>query len=146
MGLELGYIISKVLDKGVIELIGPFGLSNVLNRTALSISRLDTGVITTYSLYITLGLLSLILLVFSPLLLDTSFYTSLPSASSIQIDGSIHTNLVSSLPNGELQNWVGGGEQEVSGLEVSLFNEIRLALIFLTATIIVSFNTEPQAY
>lgn len=71
-GLKLGYIISKVLDRGVIELIGPYGLSNVLNNTALNISKLDTGVITTYSLYITLGLLSLLFLVFAPILLDIS--------------------------------------------------------------------------
>nr|WVH38246.1 NADH dehydrogenase subunit 5 [Trametes gibbosa] len=71
-GLQLGYFISKVLDRGVIEFIGPYGLSNTLNNTGNNISKLDTGVITTYSLYITLGLLSLVFLVFSPILLDTS--------------------------------------------------------------------------
>ena len=71
-GLQLGYFVSKVLDRGVIEFIGPYGLSNTLNNTGLNISKLDTGVITTYSLYITLGLLSLVFLVFSPVLLDTS--------------------------------------------------------------------------
>ena len=76
-GLQLGYIISKVLDRGVIELIGPYGLSNVLNNTALNISKLDTGVITTYSLYITLGLLSLLFLVFAPVLLDTSLFSEI---------------------------------------------------------------------
>lgn len=73
-GLKLGYIISKVLDRGVIELIGPFGLSNVLTNTGINISKLDTGVITTYSLYITLALLSLLFLVFAPILLDPSIF------------------------------------------------------------------------
>ncbi len=76
-GLQLGYTISKVLDRGVIELIGPYGLSNVLSNTAFNISKLDTGVITTYSLYITLGLLSLLFLVFAPVLLDTSLFSEI---------------------------------------------------------------------
>ena len=71
-GLQLGYFVSKVLDRGVIEFIGPYGLSNTLTKTGINIAKLDTGVITTYSLYITLGLLSLVFLVFSPVLLDTS--------------------------------------------------------------------------
>ena len=71
-GLQSGYFVSKVLDRGVIEFIGPYGLSNTLNNTGINISKLDTGVITTYSLYITIGLLSLVFLVFSPFLLDTS--------------------------------------------------------------------------
>lgn len=73
-GLKLGYIISKVLDRGVIELIGPYGLSNVLTNTGINISKLDTGVITTYSLYITLALLSLLFLVFAPIFLDASMF------------------------------------------------------------------------
>ena len=76
-GLKLGYIISKVLDRGVIELVGPYGLSNVLSKTGTNISKLDTGVITTYSLYITLGLLSLLFLVFAPVLLDTSLFSEI---------------------------------------------------------------------
>src|SRR5215472_1991214 len=71
-GLKLGYNISKILDKGVIELIGPHGLSTSLTYTGINISKLDTGIITTYSLYITLGLLSLLFLIFAPILIDTS--------------------------------------------------------------------------
>nr|YP_009690386.1 NADH dehydrogenase subunit 5 [Coniferiporia sulphurascens]QEG57166.1 NADH dehydrogenase subunit 5 [Coniferiporia sulphurascens] len=72
-GLHLGYAISKVLDRGVIETVGPHGLSTILQNTGKHIGKLDTGVITTYALYITLGLLTLVFLVFSPILLDTSF-------------------------------------------------------------------------
>jgi NADH-ubiquinone oxidoreductase chain 5 len=71
-GLELGYIISKVLDRGIIEMVGPHGLSQTLTNTGQNISKLDTGVITTYSIYITLSLLSLIFLIFAPILIDTS--------------------------------------------------------------------------
>ncbi len=76
-GFELGYTISKVLDRGVIELVGPYGISTVLTNTGVNISKLDTGVVTTYSLYITLGLLSLIFLVFAPLLIDTSLISEI---------------------------------------------------------------------
>lgn len=71
-GLELGYTISKVLDRGIIEMVGPYGLSQTLTNTGKNISKLDTGVITTYSIYITLSLLSLIFLIFAPILIDTS--------------------------------------------------------------------------
>jgi NADH-ubiquinone oxidoreductase chain 5 len=71
-GLVLSYNISKVLDTGIIEMVGPYGLSHTLTNTGKNISKLDTGVITTYSIYITLSLLSLIFLIFAPILIDTS--------------------------------------------------------------------------
>ena len=77
VGLKLGYTFSKVLDRGVIELVGPYGLANTLTNTGVNISKLDTGVVTTYSLYITLGLLSLLFLVFAPILLDTSLLSEI---------------------------------------------------------------------
>ena len=70
VGLKLGYIISKVLDRGVIELVGPYGLANTLVNTGLNISRLDTGVLTTYGLYIILSLLSLVYVVFGAVLFE----------------------------------------------------------------------------
>jgi NADH-ubiquinone oxidoreductase chain 5 len=76
-GLNLGYSISKVLDRGVIELLGPYGLSVLLTNTGKNISNLDTGIITTYSLYITLGLISLLFLVFSSILLDNSYLSDI---------------------------------------------------------------------
>jgi NADH-ubiquinone oxidoreductase chain 5 len=69
IGLQLGYTISKVIDRGVIELLGPHGLSNIFTNTGYNISKLDSGVITTYALYITLGLLALLFLVFAPVLI-----------------------------------------------------------------------------
>lgn len=71
-GFKLGYTISKEIDRGVIEFLGPFGLSNTFSSLGMSISKLDTGVVTTYALYITLGLLSLLFLVFAPTLIETS--------------------------------------------------------------------------
>ncbi len=71
IGLLTGNTISKILDRGVIELLGPYGLASALENTANNIAKLDTGIITTYSLYITIGILSLVFLVFAPLLFDT---------------------------------------------------------------------------
>jgi NADH-ubiquinone oxidoreductase chain 5 len=68
-GLNLGYGISKLLDRGVIELVGPYGISSVLIDLGKTISKLDTGLITTYALYMTLGALGLVFIVFS------SFFT-----------------------------------------------------------------------
>jgi NADH-ubiquinone oxidoreductase chain 5 len=67
-GLSLGHTLSKVLDRGVIELVGPFGLASVLTRSGKSIAQYDTGVVTTYALYITLGLVGVIYYLFLPLL------------------------------------------------------------------------------
>nr|YP_010243086.1 NADH dehydrogenase subunit 5 [Coprinus comatus]QTJ26219.1 NADH dehydrogenase subunit 5 [Coprinus comatus] len=74
-GLKLGYSISKNIDRGAIELIGPYGLTNKITGTGLNIAKLDTGVITTYSLYITIGLLSLLFIVFAPIVIDTSLFS-----------------------------------------------------------------------
>jgi NADH-ubiquinone oxidoreductase chain 5 len=76
-GLKLSYNISKILDRGVIELIGPYGLSSTLTNTGINISKLDTGIITTYSIYITLSLLSLLFIVFAPILIETSLLNEL---------------------------------------------------------------------
>ena len=75
-GLKLGYTISKLLDKGIIELIGPYGLTEGSYTASASINKLDTGVITTYALYITLGLISILFILFSPL-----FYNTLNTAA-----------------------------------------------------------------
>ena len=60
--LKLGGQTTKVIDKGSIELIGPYGLERGLNALSSNISRLDTGVITSYALYILVGLTFYILI------------------------------------------------------------------------------------
>nr|BBG67080.1 NADH dehydrogenase subunit 5 [Stropharia rugosoannulata] len=69
-GFKLAYIISKEIDRGIIEAFGPFGISTLMQNTANKLSKLDTGIITTYALYITLSLISLLLLVFAPILTE----------------------------------------------------------------------------
>jgi NADH-ubiquinone oxidoreductase chain 5 len=62
-GMKLGYTVTKVLDRGVIEAVGPYGLSTVLSNTGLNISKLDTGIVTSYALYIVLGFISILFIV-----------------------------------------------------------------------------------
>ena len=66
--LKLGGQTTKVIDKGSIELIGPYGLEKGLVTLSNNISKLDTGVITSYALYILVGL---------------TFYILIPYLSSI---------------------------------------------------------------
>jgi NADH-ubiquinone oxidoreductase chain 5 len=74
-GLKLGYNISKEIDRGAIEFLGPYGLSNYLNNAGKNLAKLDTGVITTYSLYITIALISLLFILFYPALALASNYS-----------------------------------------------------------------------
>ena len=60
--LKLGGQTTKVIDKGSIELVGPFGLEKGLITLSRTISKLDTGVITSYALFILVGLMFYILI------------------------------------------------------------------------------------
>lgn len=61
-GLKLGYIITNNIDRGAMELVGPFGITKLLTGTGSMLYKLDTGSITTYALYFTIGLLSLLII------------------------------------------------------------------------------------
>jgi NADH-ubiquinone oxidoreductase chain 5 len=60
--LKLGGQTTKVLDKGSVELLGPFGLEKGLVFLSNKIASLDTGVITSYALYILVGLIFYLLM------------------------------------------------------------------------------------
>lgn len=62
--LYLGGLTTKVLDKGSVELIGPFGLEKALMIFSKSLNKLSTGVVTSYALYILVGLISFIFIVY----------------------------------------------------------------------------------
>src|SRR5271154_4139806 len=55
--LKLGGQTTKVMDKGSIELFGPYGLEKRLTNLSKSIGNLSTGVVTSYALYILIGLI-----------------------------------------------------------------------------------------
>ncbi len=62
--IHLGGQTTKVLDKGSIELIGPFGLEKALIKLSKDINSLSTSVVTSYALYILMGLTCYILIVY----------------------------------------------------------------------------------
>jgi NADH-ubiquinone oxidoreductase chain 5 len=55
--LKLGGQTTKIIDKGSIELLGPYGLEKGLLSLSKNIASLDTSVITSYALYILIGLI-----------------------------------------------------------------------------------------
>jgi len=59
--LKLGGQTTKVIDKGSVELLGPYGLEKGLVNLSKNIGSLNTGVITSYALYILVGLIFYIL-------------------------------------------------------------------------------------
>src|SRR6185312_6107055 len=62
--LDLGGQMTKILDKGSIELFGPFGLEKGLVNFSKNISSLSTSHVTTYALYILVAFILYLLLFF----------------------------------------------------------------------------------
>ncbi len=107
--LNMGGQTTKILDKGSIEILGPYGLEKTLLKISKIISGLNKGIVTNYALYILIGLvayiyiynslgenldLSLLILLFSVIMLvifNTSF-VNLSNVSNTKI-----TTLESSL-------------------------------------------------
>jgi NADH-ubiquinone oxidoreductase chain 5 len=71
-GFKLGYAISKQIDRGIIEVVGPYGLSNSILNISKNIAKLDSGIITTYALYISIAFLFLLSLSFSSFIFNES--------------------------------------------------------------------------
>ena len=60
--LKSGGQTTKVLDKGSVELLGPYGLEKALVSLSRNLSKLDTGVVTSYALYILIALVLYVLM------------------------------------------------------------------------------------
>ncbi|CAO3668046.1 unnamed protein product [Rhizopus microsporus] len=58
--LNFGYTTNKILDRGAIELVGPYGLVNVFKSASNKVTKLDSGFIPTYAI----GLILFITLIF----------------------------------------------------------------------------------
>ena len=67
---------SKIMDKGVVERFGPHGLETKFTSISVSINSLSTGIVTSYALYILVGLLFFISVIY--LLNQESYKTILP--------------------------------------------------------------------
>ena len=79
--LKLGGQTTRVLDKGSVEYIGPYGLEKGLLNISSNISNLNTGSVTTYALYITTGIVMYML--FSSYVNPNIFILSIFLASSL---------------------------------------------------------------
>ena len=66
---KLGGQTTKNLDKGSVELVGPYGLERLLLKLSKNLGSLELNIVTTYALYITIGLIAFILIVY------LNFYT-----------------------------------------------------------------------
>jgi len=62
--LNLGGQTTKSLDKGSVELLGPYGLEKGLLSLSNNLGKLSTGVVTSYALYILMGLIFYITLLY----------------------------------------------------------------------------------
>jgi NADH-ubiquinone oxidoreductase chain 5 len=62
--LKLGGQTTKIIDKGSVELLGPYGLEKNLVNLSNNINSLSTGIVTSYALYILAGLIFYILLLY----------------------------------------------------------------------------------
>jgi NADH-ubiquinone oxidoreductase chain 5 len=101
--LKLGGQTTKVLDKGSIEYLGPYGLEKGLLNISKNISNLNTGVITSYALYIVVSLILyiffntylngaiIILIILTSLSL--SFYNSYKISPHIFTNQALHSDI-----------------------------------------------------
>ena len=64
--LGLGYVVSKQLDRGLIEQIFGYGLTSGLSSTSKQIGKLDDYTLPSYALYFALSLVVLTILLISP--------------------------------------------------------------------------------
>ena len=83
--LKLGGQTTKVLDKGSVELLGPYGLEKGLLLLSKNISALNTGVITSYALYILVGFIFYIFIPYLSLFDNALFLLILLSLITIVI-------------------------------------------------------------
>src|SRR3978361_917273 len=81
--LRLGGQTTKIIDKGSVELLGPYGLEKGLITLSKNITSLDTGIITSYALYILIGFILYLLI---PFLADNSLFLLIIFSLSFRIN------------------------------------------------------------
>ena len=95
--LNLGGQTTKVLDKGSIELIGPYGLEKGLITLSRSIANLNSGIITNYALYILIGLIFYILIPYIVIIDNILLLLILLTLFSVINTGNIKSSLKGSV-------------------------------------------------
>lgn len=64
-GLSLGYTLSKYLDRGAFEYLGPNGLSLLFSNLSAKLNRLDDGIVTNYASYMVISVILLNIAIFN---------------------------------------------------------------------------------
>lgn len=75
--LKLGGLKIEIMDKGLVELIGPVGLEINLTKLSIFLNSLTTTVITGYAIYILTSLILFLGLLYCSLYLEFNLYTLL---------------------------------------------------------------------
>jgi len=95
--LMLGGQTTKILDKGSVELLGPYGLEKGLINLSRTIANLDKGVITSYALYILIGLLFYVLIPYLSLAENSLLILIILSLTTlVDFQGVKNTNIINS--------------------------------------------------
>ena len=94
--LKLGGQTSKEMDKGIIEKFGPYGLQKKTLDISESISKLSTGVVTSYALYILVSLLFYISVIYLCEIIDNFFILGFISFSVMTFATNIKQNKLTS--------------------------------------------------
>jgi NADH-ubiquinone oxidoreductase chain 5 len=84
--LKLGGHTTKVIDRGSIELIGPYGLEKGLINISKSFTELSSGIVTSYALYTLLGLLSYMFIFYLPVFSSSLILLSIILAFSLNVN------------------------------------------------------------
>ena len=133
--LKLGGQTTKVLDKGSIETIGPYGIEKGLLNLSKNIASLDTGVITSYALYILVGLIFYILVPYFFVIDNSIILIILFGLLNIKtINSSSTTTTTSSSKN--TSNWF----TNPSKLDLTNPYTIKSAMHPLIVQIIIGYN------
>ncbi len=73
--INFGYLISfKIIDRGLIEVVGPFGIVNILKNLSKQTSNLQTGLIYHYAFIIILGITFFLLVLIIPIFFSSTLF------------------------------------------------------------------------
>ena len=129
--LNLGGQTTKILDKGSIELLGPYGFEIGLTKISKNIAALNTGIVTNYALFIITGFITYLLY----------FYSIDITASLIMLIILCIFNLLLNL-NNKINNTVKLYSSLFSGLIIVHHERAMLILRIFIIAIFYYYNTD----
>lgn len=85
--LQLGYVLSKHVDRGLVEMLFGYGLTSGLYNASGQMKQLDTGSLTAYAVYFALSLCVLTILLISPIAATIGHVTGGASGTATLMSG-----------------------------------------------------------